>query len=216
MTPRLLALLASSPGLTDREATDRLLAGTGKPPQSINALARRLEAAGVVKRLARADGLIANYLATESPGLLSPVDRAQGDQATGPAQPAVQHGDATWPSEDALKALVGRWLEAKGWDVLVKWGHARGIDMDARRGDERWIIEVKGGGSLQPMRVNYFLCILGETLQRMGDRSARYSIALPDLAQFRGLWRRLPELAKERTRITALFVNAAGSVDEQH
>jgi hypothetical protein len=62
------------------------------------------------------------------------------------------------------------------------------------------------------MRVNYFLGILVETLQRMSDPSARYSIALPDLPQFRALWVRLPSLAKKRTDIAALFVTPAGQV----
>lgn len=79
---------------------------------------------------------------------------------------------------------------------------------------QRWIIEVKGEGSLQPMRVNYFLSILGEVLQRMDDPNAKYSIALPDIQQFRNLWRRLPTLAKTRTDITALFVDAQGNVVE--
>jgi hypothetical protein len=64
------------------------------------------------------------------------------------------------------------------------------------------------------MRVNYFLAILCETLQRMADSDAKYSIALPDIAQFRGLWSRLPELAKSRTTITALFVSPEGEVRE--
>jgi hypothetical protein len=64
------------------------------------------------------------------------------------------------------------------------------------------------------MRVNYFLMVLGETLQRMDDAKARYSISLPDLAQYRELWRRLPELAKTRTGITALFVDETGRVAE--
>lgn len=64
------------------------------------------------------------------------------------------------------------------------------------------------------MRVNYFLGILGETLQRMADEEAKYSIALPDVPQFRGLWSRLPELAKSRTTITALFVSPEGVVRE--
>ena len=65
------------------------------------------------------------------------------------------------------------------------------------------------------MRVNYFLAILGETLQRMESAETRYSITLPDVPQFRGLWQRLPELAKRRTTITALFVGADGSVREE-
>ncbi len=64
------------------------------------------------------------------------------------------------------------------------------------------------------MRVNYFLGVLGELLQRMTDPAAKYSIALPDLPQFRRLWDRLPELAKQRTGISALFVSESGRVDE--
>ena len=64
------------------------------------------------------------------------------------------------------------------------------------------------------MRVNYFLGILGETLQRMDDLFAKYSIALPDVPQFHKLWERLPQLAKRRTEITALFVTAQGAVTE--
>jgi len=48
----------------------------------------------------------------------------------------------------------------------------------------------------------------------MDDAEARYSIAFPDLPQFRGLWRRFPRLAKERTGISALFVSTLGTVEE--
>jgi hypothetical protein len=62
------------------------------------------------------------------------------------------------------------------------------------------------------MRVNYFLMILGETLQRMSDEGAQYSIALPDMPQYRNLWGRLPPLAKARTTISCLFVSESGEV----
>jgi hypothetical protein len=117
-------------------------------------------------------------------------------------------------SEDEVKKVLERWLSAQGWSVEIAWAKIRGLDIHARRNNERWIIEVKGGGSLNPMRVNYFLGILGETLQRMDDPNAMYSIALPDLKQFRNLWSRLPALAKERTQISALFVTRDGSVDK--
>ena len=87
-------------------------------------------------------------------------------------------------------------------------GHIR-----AFREGERWIIEVKGISSLPAMRVNYFLAILGETLQRMDDPDSK-SICLPNVQQFRNLWARLPRLAKRRTQITALFVAVTGEVAE--
>jgi hypothetical protein len=116
--------------------------------------------------------------------------------------------------EDSIKEFLRTHLEAREWKVAIVQGGAHGIDIDAKRGEERWIIEVKGCGSLNPMRVNYFLGALGELLQRMNDPEARYSIAVPDLPQFRGLWNRLPSLAKQKTGISCLFVRADGNVEE--
>lgn len=64
------------------------------------------------------------------------------------------------------------------------------------------------------MRVAYFLGVLGEVLCRMTDPDAKYSIAIPDVPQFRNLWRRLPAEAKSRTRIAALFVGDADVQEE--
>jgi hypothetical protein len=129
---------------------------------------------------------------------------------------AAHEGHAVdgWLSEDDVKERVTAWLERSGWRAEVAWGKSRGTDILALSGDNRWLIEAKGGGSLQPMRVNYFLMILGEVLQRMEHPTARYSIALPDMRQFRGLWARLPSLAKKRLGITALFVDKDGDVEE--
>lgn len=69
-------------------------------------------------------------------------------------------------SEDGVKAAVAAWLKSDGWTVGVRWGNARGIDVEAKRGAERWVIEAKGCGSLQATRVAYFLAMLGETLQQ--------------------------------------------------
>jgi hypothetical protein len=118
------------------------------------------------------------------------------------------------PSEDDVKRGVEAWLVASGWQVQVKWGRDKGIDIEATKDGARWIIEAKGCGSRDQMRGNYFVSLLGELLQRMNDPDARYAVALPDMKQFRGLWARLPDLAKARARISVLFVDAAGHVDE--
>jgi hypothetical protein len=73
-------------------------------------------------------------------------------------------------------------------------------------------VEVKGSGKYPQMRVNYFLSVLGEILQRMDDIEAMYSIALPDIDQYRRLWERLPRLARERTRLTLLLVDSSGHI----
>jgi hypothetical protein len=127
--------------------------------------------------------------------------------------PAKQQASG-FVSEDDAKAKLKAWLEAAGWEVRVAMGREHGIDIDARRSASRWIIEVKGQGTLNPMRVNYFLGALSELLQRMDDPGARYSVAFPDINQFRRLWQRLPVLAKKRTGISALFVAASGQITE--
>jgi hypothetical protein len=146
----------------------------------------------------RPDALIGNYPSQVGAGIAAPVSKPTG---------VIRNHDVDALSEDEIKEVIDSWLQVDGWETKVAWGKAQGIDIDARRGLERWIIEVKGPGSRQPMRVNYFISILGETLQRMSDPTARYSIAFPDLPQYRNLWSRLPDLAKSRTGISIIFVS---------
>jgi hypothetical protein len=109
---------------------------------------------------------------------------------------------------------VERWLRASGWEPRIAWGGSRGIDIDARRSTERWIIEAKGRGKSPQEQGNYFLNGLAELLQRMSDSAARYSLAFPDLPRYHGLWERLPSLVKARLRLTMLFVDEQGNVRE--
>ena len=189
--------VADNPGLSDRELTTALR-GQAAPQQAINQACRALETQGLISRRTRHDGKIGNYPTGAVP-----------DPAPDPAGVDSPSDSLT---EDELKKVLKSWLEMDGWSVEVAWGGAHGVDIAARRNEELWLIEVKGRGSRPPMRVNYFLAILGETLQRMSEPTATYSIALPDLPQFRKLWDRLPALAKERTQISALFVSESREV----
>ena len=126
--------------------------------------------------------------------------------------PKINATDKSGLHEDSIKEVLGNWLTADGWITDIAWGQERGVDILARRGNHKWFIEVKGCGSRSAMRVNYFLAILGETLQRMDDADAKYSIALPNMQQYRKLWDRLPRLAKDRTQISVIFVSENGLV----
>lgn len=203
---QIVELLERQSNLTDREITN-LLKSTSDNQQPINQICRELERIGTLKRQRRADGLIGNILTNGSD-----IQLDKRDSSSRKLVPRSTNGETNSLSEDATKQLLSAWLEKENWAVQIAWGKSRGIDVVATRGLERWIIEVKGCGSLQPMRLNYFLAVLGELLQRMSDPSAQHSIAFPDIAQFRGLWQRLPELVKARLGITALFVNADGTV----
>lgn len=198
----MLLVLARDPGSTDRALTDQIL-GRDVSQQAVNRAARALASAGRLIRRPRPDGKIGNY----------PTARLAAPQRVGNSEPATGT-KVVWPSEDAVKRRLQTWLKEAGWQVDVRWGHGHGVDVDASRGSERWRIEVKGGGSLHPMRLNYFLAVLGELLQRMDDPKARYSIAVPDMKQFRSLWSRLPAVARTRTQITALFVASSGAIQE--
>ena len=57
---RILALVQKSPGLTDREITDDLVA-KGAPQQHVNQTCNRLHARGLLSRRRRADGKTGNY-----------------------------------------------------------------------------------------------------------------------------------------------------------
>lgn len=193
---QIIELLKINDGLTDREITDRIK-GKGEPQQSINITCRNMEAKGLVKRIKGHDGLIRNYI---------------GDVKI--ENKEFNSSNLEGISEDEIKEVINNYLISKGWITDVAWGRSQGIDIDAFKGKERWIIEVKGSGSHGAMRVNYFLSILGEMLQRMNDPNAKYSIALPDIQQYRNLWDRLPRLAKVRTGISVLFVNNNKEIDE--
>jgi hypothetical protein len=202
--PQLIVeLLGKSPGMSDREITNSLR-GSSSPQQPINIAARGLAKKGIVIRQTRSDGLLGNYLGKQPIPVLT--------------KPSISPGrdEKNQLSEDEAKEILRIWLEKDGWATKIAWGRARGIDIEAKRAPERWVIEVKGIGSRSEMRVNYFIGMLGETLQRMDDPTAKYSIAIPDVEQFRRLWSKLPRVAKSRTSITALFVAADGSVEEVH
>lgn len=209
---KIIEFLKANGGFTDREITDRIF-GYDYPQQSVNIACRQLQEKGIVKRNIRGDGKIGNFLSSEdyNNNRENPTFRIEKDEKR---LNTSGNNNQDGFSEDEIKQVLNGYLKSKGWNTQIAMGKNHGIDIDAYKDKSRWIIEVKGCGSRDAMRVNYFLAILGETLQRMNDPNAKYSIALPDLKQFRNLWDRLPRLAKDRTGITALFVDNDGRVDE--
>jgi hypothetical protein len=175
MREQVLKLVSAQPGITDRALADAIL-GRHVHPSRVNQACRRLVEADQLTRQYRADGRLGNY----------PTDAVPSSAQLAPVEPS-ECSETDQLTEDHVKQLLQTWLEADGWETVIAWGHKPGIDIIARRGEETWIIEAKGCGSLQPMRVNYFISILGELLQRMSVAEARYSIALPNMQQFRGL-----------------------------
>lgn len=173
---------------------DELAARLGVVRQAINQAARRLEAQKQLTRYVGSSGKLVNRLAAGGTPDRLPV------QQLAPAPRSSGH-----LTEDEVKQAVKSYLEARGYEVSVAWGRARGVDIDARCATGRILIEAKGAVSLQPQQVNYFLGALGELVQRMSDDTATYALALPDNSQYRGLVSRLPPLARERLRLVVYF-----------
>lgn len=92
----------------------------------------------------------------------------------------------------------------------MAWGHDAGIDIEAQRGVERWVIEAKGTGGYDQMSRNYFFGVIGSLLQRMTDEHAHYALAMPDVPPFINLVARFPEIARRRTQLWFLLVRRDG------
>ena len=157
----------------------------------------------LIVRRDRQDGIFGNYLVND------PTSEPPAQVPEPEDQPSLEQ------SEDRIKRMLKEHLTSRGWIIRgIAWGKKAGIDIEAKRGKQRWLIEVKGIRSRPQMRANYFLGVLGELLCRMTDPDAKCSIAVPDVPHFRNLWRRLLAEAKSRTRITALFVGESGVLEE--
>jgi len=178
---------------------DELAARLGVVRQQVNQTCRAMEYEGLLTRLRGSSGKIVNRL-TET-GAQPPAPRSRSSPSSAPGTPIT---------EDDVKAAVSDWLEAKGFDVAVAWGHDQGIDIEAKRGVERWVIEAKGTGGYDQMSRNYFFGVIGSLLQRMTDEHAHYALAMPDVPPFINLVARFPELARRRTQLWFLLVRRDG------
>lgn len=196
----IIRLLEVSPGLSDRELASAIK-GRGKSSQYINQKCRALASRKILLRKKRKDGLFGNWLAG---GYIYVAGR------TAPVE------DVDDISEKKMKQILESYLISKKWETKITWRANQGVDIEAYHGADKWIIEVKASGFYNPVCTEHFLSVLGEILQRMDDPDCKYSIALPDIDQFRKLWGRFPSLAKDRTGITALFVSPTGFVIEKN
>jgi hypothetical protein len=195
---RVLDFVSKFPGRDDDEIASALKI---TPRQSVNQICRRMCDEKIIRRERGPRGKIVNF----STGYLPQAGASTVQQSKG-------NSDAM--SEDQVKTALKTILERDGWSVKVAWGRARGIDIVALRGAERWVIECKGTGSILPMQNNYFVGVIGELIQRMSDERAKHSIAFPDVPKFRRLWSELPAMVKDRLKLSALLVSEDGTVSE--
>lgn len=193
----IIRILEKNPGFSDLELT-AVVAGSGEPTKYVNQNCRTLVTKGVIIRKKREDGLIGNWLKDEYHNLNLVETVNPADQL----------------SEKKIKQILEIYLNSLGWQTKIAWGFTHGIDIEACSGKQRWIIEVKGCETENLLPVNLFVAVIGEAIQRMDESRCKYSIALPDIDQFRRLWYRLPALAKEKTGLSALLVSREGRVTE--
>jgi len=116
--------------------------------------------------------------------------------------------------EKKIKYILEEYLASQGWTKQIDEFTLHDIDLEVKRGENIWRIQIKSAASLTHEIINSFVSVLGQILQRMDNENYKYSIALPDTKPFRRLWERLPQIVKKRTGITALFVSEDGNVEE--
>jgi hypothetical protein len=172
--------------------------------QAVNQAARGLEAQGRLQRFTGGDGKIVNALRDWTAPAVAAPDASQ----VIPSDAA-----AVRITEDEVKEAVRAYLSTLGFDDAVAWGRVPGIDIYARHTDgRRYVIEAKAEvGKNGAQKVNYFIGMLGELVQRMDDANASYGIALPDNRQYRGLVERLPGLAKDRLHLSVFWVSRSST-----
>ena len=119
-------------------------------------------------------------------------------------------------SEKLIRQNLENYLTERGWEIEDIRSTNRGIDLNARMHVIRWTIRANCFQLSREGIVVSFVSAIGEIVQRMNDPNRRYSIVLPDIPPFRRLWDRLPDTAKERIQITALFVQSTGNIIEKH
>jgi hypothetical protein len=116
--------------------------------------------------------------------------------------------------EREIRQILVNFLASKGWNhELDEVINCRAC-IKLTRGKEKWLIQIKGNESTSTAIINSFVSVLGGILRRMDDQNCKYSIALPDTKPYRRLWERTPVLAKDRTQITALFIDQTGAIEE--
>jgi len=189
-------LRRSAPALDDDELAELL----GVRRQAVNQECRRLELVGRLWRGQVQGTKIRNKL----PGEVADAPIKTSGAFAQSTDFGIRSGDLL--SENEIKEAVRSYLVDQGFEVEVAWGRSHGVDLLAVRGDERLMLEAKAEVARNAQNVNYFLGALGELVQRMSDRTARYGLALPDNRQFRGLVDRLPDVAIERLGLEVFFV----------
>lgn len=191
LAERIMDVIRDAP-LDDDELT-KLLGVSSR--QAVNQVARLLESQGRVVRSRGADGKIVNSLPGTAP--------------TGPGRVVPRNRPRDLLTEDEVKKALDDHLTALGFEVMVAWGKAKGIDVDAQHADgRRIVVEAKGEvGHNGAQQANYFLGALGELVQRMDDPNAAYALALPANKQYRGLVQRLPRHARERLGLAVFWVS---------
>lgn len=128
-----------------------------------------------------------------------------------PEQPmAVRDPNDDWRWEGRVQSAVVRWLAAGGWDIIRVADTAsreQGVDIEARRGDERLLVEVKGYpsatylhgasagekkryGAATQARTYFGNALLSGMLMRHKHPTARVTLAFPDVPTFRRLAKR--------------------------
>ena len=112
-----------------------------------------------------------------------------------------------FPHEAFVQAAIERHFAGLGYEA-----DSSGIaDLQCwhRTSGDSWIVEAKGATAAVGLDVRTGL---GQLLQRMGDRRARFALAVPDTPPFLRQLERVPAWVREQLGLSWLLVAEDGSV----
>lgn len=113
--------------------------------------------------------------------------------------------------EKQVEQCIRKHLANHGWCVKPRNG-AQGIDIEATKEAREAIIEVKGWGIHSTAMRNNFYAVLGQILKDMNNPNAEYYVAFPEIHPYTKLWGNLPNLAKQKTSVKAIWVDSTGNI----
>lgn len=123
-----------------------------------------------------------------------------------------------WP-EDKVQEMLARKLRDEGWRVSTAPGQSHGVDVDARKGEQAVIIEVKGEPNspktYRNQRRGYLRGALASIIKRMVDENPNqvFCIAFPNNDYYpTAVPKQIPVLVRKKLNLFALFVQTDGSI----
>lgn len=113
--------------------------------------------------------------------------------------------DKMFPNEAFVQVALEKYFSKLGYEVKSDGQ----VDIEAYKGNEKWIVEAKGLTSAVGLDFN--TCI-GQIVKSMDCETTNYAMAFPDHPKYELQCSKIPKIFRERNNLYFLIVDEMGSV----